>query len=378
MKIQTTALLGLAAAGLAFTAPSASALTLDAGNTKLTLGGYVKFDAMFTDVDGDMQGPARDYYRGARLGIPTEDPSGEGKTVFDMHAKETRVNLKTVSDVGGHKITAFVEIDFMESNNDGNELVSNSFQPRLRHAFINYGNWTVGQAWSTFFNVGALPEALDFIGPAESTVFMRQPLIRYTNGNFQIALENPQSRITTADGVVNENDNTTPDVALRFNMGPIVLAGLVRNLTLQDAAGNSESTVAGGVSLSGKFMLGKDDLKFMVTAGNGLGRYVGVIGNEDGRQLADGSIEANDAFAAFAAYRHHWNDKARSSLIVGMFSGDEDAGGLDTAGSVHVNYLYSPVKPLTLGVELMTAQKENFDGTEGAFTRLQFSGKVAF
>ncbi len=378
MTISSKAVLGMAAAGLALAAPTASAATVDIGNTQLTVGGYIKLDAMFTQSDGEISGAARDYYRGARLGIPTDDPSGEGKTVFDMHAKQTRFNFKTVTDIEGQKVTSFIEMDFMESG-QGNELVSNSSSPRIRHAFLSYGNWLMGQTWSTFFNVGALPETIDFIGPAESTVFIRQPQIRYTSGNFQVAVENPQSRVTLQDGsVLNEDDNTVPDIALRMNLGPIVVAGLVRNISVQDAAGTDESKVGGGLSLSGKFAFGKDDLKFMVTAGSGLGRYVGVIGNEDGRVLADGSIETNDLVAGFVAYRHQWNDKARSSIVFGAFSGDEDAGGLDTASSIHVNYLYSPVKPLTVGVELINAQKKNFDDSEGAFTRLQFGAKLAF
>lgn len=378
MNSSSKALWGMAVAGLALAAPAASAATVDLGNTQLTVGGYIKLDAMITQSDGEMTGPARDYYRGARLGIPTDDPSGEGKTVFDMHAKQTRFNFKTVTELGGEKLTSFIEMDFMESA-QGNELVSNSSSPRIRHAFLSYGNWLMGQTWSTFFNVGALPETIDFIGPAESTVFIRQSQIRYTSGNWQVAVENPQSRVTLADGsVLNEDDNMLPDIALRMNFGPIVLAGLVRSISVQDAAGTDESKIGGGLSLSGKFVFGKDDLKFMLTAGSGLGRYVGVIGNEDGRVLADGSIETNDLVAGFVAYRHHWNEKARSSIVLGAFSGDEDGGGLDTASSVHVNYLYSPVKPLTVGVELISAQKENFDGSEGAFTRLQFGAKLAF
>ncbi len=56
----------------------------------------------------------------------------------------------------------------------GDERVSNSYAPRVRHAFFTYNNWLFGQTWMTFFNVGALPENLDFVGPAESTVFGRQ------------------------------------------------------------------------------------------------------------------------------------------------------------------------------------------------------------
>ncbi|MGB5847678.1 MAG: hypothetical protein WBH40_04260 [Ignavibacteriaceae bacterium] len=43
-----------------------------------------------------------------------------------------------------------------------------------------------------------------------------------------------------------------------------------------------------------------------------------------------------------------------------------------------VNLLYSPVKPVTFGVELMRAGRELENGVSGKFDRLQFSAKYNF
>jgi hypothetical protein len=48
------------------------------------------------------------------------------------------------------------------------------------------------------------------------------------------------------------------------------------------------------------------------------------------------------------------------------------------AWSMSVNLLYSPVKPLTFGVELMRAGRELENVIAGKFDRLQFSAKYNF
>ncbi|MGB5894121.1 MAG: hypothetical protein WBG58_08075, partial [Ignavibacteriaceae bacterium] len=54
------------------------------------------------------------------------------------------------------------------------------------------------------------------------------------------------------------------------------------------------------------------------------------------------------------------------------------AGVNKLAWSMSVNLLYSPVKPVTFGVELMRAGRELENGVSGKFDRLQFSAKYNF
>ncbi|MBB87699.1 MAG: porin [Xanthomonadales bacterium] len=348
--------------------------SLQVGSTTVSIKGYIKLDAMITDYEArpaaSLEPLGRDYYVGPR-GVPLDDGSG-GVTLYDMHAKQTRLIVGTATALdNGQTIKTHLEVDFQNSD-AGNESISNSYQPRLRQAYFTYGNWLFGQAWSTFQNVGALPETLDFIGPTESTVFIRQPMVRYTAGAVQIALENPESRIA-GDGTT--DDNSLPDIALRWNVGPLVIAGLLRSIESQDPGGVDDSVVGGGVSVSGKFAVGRDDIKFMATTGTGLGRYLGVLANFDAEVDGNGDLEAIDSTAAFLAYRHFWTSKTRSSLVYGFFDGD---GDVESASSIHVNLLHSLTSSLTTGIELMHAEREMATGAEGAMDRLQFSAKYAF
>ena len=353
------------------------------------IGGYVKADMIYSDFDGGAvagSSPGRDFY------IPGTVPVGDdGESYFDMHAKETRVNLKTAHDLdSGARMTTFVEVDFLLSG-QGNERVSNSYSPRLRHAFLTYDNWLFGQTWMTFFNVSALPENLDFVGPAESTIFGRQTMIRYTSGAWQFAVENPETTITPYGGGsrIVADDSHVPDFVARYNLnrdwGNFTVAGILRSLRYENGASDiRDSTTGWGVSLSGKVKFSeRDDFRWMASSGKGLGRYIG-LNTANGAVLdADGKLHAIESTGVFGSFRHFWSEKWRSNLTLSYLWVDNDTdrtgnGVTKNAGSVHVNLIYSPVPKLDLGIEFLYADREVESGEDGDLTRLQFSAKYAF
>ncbi|MEL7017783.1 MAG: CocE/NonD family hydrolase, partial [Pseudomonadota bacterium] len=143
--------------------------------------------------------------------------TGDGPD-FDFNPRETRFIFAVDTNRGGHDIGGLIDLNFQVTS-DGNERVSNSFTPRMRQAYITIDNWLLGQAWSTFQDVSALPDSLDFIGPTEGTVFIRQPMIRYTKGPFQIASEQPETEVTGPNGGrLLPGDDVAPDVVARYNM----------------------------------------------------------------------------------------------------------------------------------------------------------------
>lgn len=360
--------------------------------TTVTFGGYVKADAIYSDYsDGDLAAGSagRDFYIPGTIPIGGDDEDAD----LDMHAKQSRFFLKTDTDIGGSKLSSYFEMDFLLSGDgDGNERVSNSYNPRVRHAFIKYDNWLMGQTWSTFQDVGALPESLDFIGPAEGTVFARQTQIRYTQGSWQLALENPETTVTPfgGGGRIVTDDNNIPEIVVRYthtrDWGWLTAAAIVRQLSYEDndpAVNVDDDQTGFGISVSGKFMFGKDDLRFMVTGGTGLGRYVGL--NTANGVMVDesGDLETIDSLSGFVSYRHLWSEQWRSNLTLSTFAADNDdnlTGGAVTkeAQSVHVNLLFSPNPKLTVGVEYGLATRENEAGDDGDLNRLQFSGKYVF
>lgn len=365
-------------------------MAVNAANTEFSYGGYVKFDATISQYSEGEVGAAslgRDFYVPSTIPVSPDGVDGDSVTVTDMHAKTSRFNFKTNTDLGnGHSVSTFVELDFLGSA-QGNEVVSNSYSPRLRHAFIKTGNLLFGQTWSTFMNVGALPETVDFLGVSDGTVFNRQAQVRYTMGDFQFSLENPETNIGGAT-----DDGTIPDIVARYNMKAgdhsFSVAAIARQLTTYTADDPAtpavdeevdESATGFGLSISGKVALGRDDLKFAVNKG-AIGRYVGLAAAADG-VMKDGEIEAADVTAAFVGYRHFWSDTLRSTVAYSMLKADyenDNTGDTESANSVRVNLMYSPVAKLTYGVELSKATHKLDTDAEGDLTRLHFTTKYAF
>lgn len=291
-------------------------------NDKLTFGGYIKIDARY--VDGDVA--YRDFWIGDGA------PLAEDASQFKIFANETRFNTKYVHG----DVTGFIEMDFWGGG--GNEIVSNSAHPRIRHAFVKYKDLTVGQTWSTFMNTSAIPESADFAGATTGLVFIRQGQVRYNMGNFQVALENPESW-----GGDTANDSV-PDIVARYNVkgdwGSVSVSGLARQLNT--TLGNSES--AFGASIAGRIKTGgKDDIRFQIHKGE-LGRYVGVAAVKDLY-----GEEAEDLTSVLVAYRHFWNESLRSTVLYGKVEGDVSDRERTQWG---VNLFQNLTKELAVGIEV--------------------------
>jgi len=368
----------------------------DGAGTTYAFGGYAKFDAMFSDYSEavpDSNDLGRQFY--VVNNVPVGDGSSSGDIAADFQARESRLFFKadTVTE-GGDKIGAYVEMDFF-THTDGNELVSNSFSPRLRHAFLKYNGWLFGQTWSTFQDVAALPDNLDFVGPSESTTFVRQAQVRYTTGAWEFAAENPETFYSIEAGAIRQvsGTDTIPDLVARYtfklsNGGYIKVAGLYRELDVHNSAMDvNESAYA--ASVSGKFMFGQDDLRFMATYGSGVGRYLGLAAGVDAVATLDTSttggvyngLKAVDEMGAFVSYRHLWSDKWRSNFTYGYLTIDnptEAPNSTKEASSIHVNLIYSPAPKLEIGAEFFIAERVMENDVDGDLTRLIVSAKYAF
>ncbi|WP_018277023.1 DcaP family trimeric outer membrane transporter [Teredinibacter turnerae] len=384
--------LAIAVAATTILSGASHAVTVGKINeTTVTLGGFIKLDAISTDYsDGTAAAGSigRDFY------VPSTTPvGGESENrVFDMHARQTRFNLGTLTELDGHKLKTFIELDFMATPN-GDERISNSYTPRLRHAFLQYDNWLMGQTWSTFQNVGSLPETVDFIGNTDFGIFVRQAQIRYTAGGFQFAVENPETTITPfgGGGRIVADDNMLPDFIARYNLKAggldMAFAGLARELSYntEGSGGNIDSsTTSFGLSITGKYTFpNKSDLRFGVNTGSGMGRYIGLNVANGAVLDADGELEAIDSTAAYIAYRHMWNAKWRSNVTYSAIEIDNDTdltgmGVTSSTSSVRVNLFYSPVPALSFGGEVAVANRELESEVDGSMTRLQFTAKLGF
>ena len=367
---------------------------LVAGNPdgRFSFGGFIKLDAMYTDTsDGEIaDGSAgRMFYLPSAIPVGGVDESGGD---IDTTAQFSRFWFAADGEVQGHKTRAYLEFDLFGggSNQIGNEAATNTHALALRQVYVTWDKWLAGQTWSNFQDVAALPDAVDFVGPTEGTTFVRQAQLRYTSGAFSVSLENPQTVVTAYRSTTrtNSDDGVLPDITARWtkkgDWGHFSVAGLARQLR-HDTATTSASGNGFGVSASGKFNIGKnDDIRYMLTGGEGIGRYVGFALGADGALDAGATDIANTGvLAGFVAWRHVFSPKLRGNLMASRAQFDNDTawtsfGVTESAQSVHANLIYSPMPKLDIGAELIWGNREVESGADGDLRRIHTTVKYSF
>lgn len=367
------------------------------GNTTVKVGGFIKTVGTFSNFSaGEVAANAlgRDFY------LPGQIPTGTGRgsRVFDASAKQTRLWTNLTTDVAGHTVKGYIEADFQTTAGAGSERTTNGYNMAVRRAYVQLDGLTIGQDWTTFQYTGALPESTDFVGVTEGTVFARQPLIRYTKKispitTFNIALENSEtaSAVSGSPTLTENDDDRLPDLAarLQFNtkVGEFSVAGLVRELAVNNGVVTAKDTGT-GISVAGKIPFGEkktNDVRFMVTAGNGIGRYVGLNMVPDAIYANNSLFKVNN-FAATGSVRFMINPMTRMNLMGSYQSADYPAGFVTGAfntytkksQSIAANIFYSPVKGIDLGVEYRLGKRELVNGLDGSLNRIEFAAKYSF
>ena len=269
-------------------------------NTSVTLGGYVKLDAVFSNPSAGVDAKGDLFLDPTTIAVGPNAANNERNQV-KFGARESRLFVKTNTPTSMGDLNTHVEFDFYGA--DGNESVSNSHGFRLRHAYGTLGNFLAGQTWTNFMNPAALPDTVDFGGPV-GQIFDRQAQVRWTQsfgsiasgggGQWSVGLENPETVLQIPGGAsFRADDDRLPDVTgqVLFNTlaGKISVHGLLRQIRVDSATAPTavDQKFGGALSVAGVLpTIGKDDFRFTATAGNAIGRYSdgffpdGVLGSD--------------------------------------------------------------------------------------------------
>jgi hypothetical protein len=301
-------------------------------------------------------------------------------------------------------LRAFIEGDF---EGEGENF-------RLRHAFGQYRFMLAGKTWSTFANVNALPEEVDFEG-VNGVVLRRQPQLRVfpefgKDYSFVFSIEEPATDVSNGDGSKGRWDLIASVDRLPF--GEIGswnyrISAILRDLkgeTFPVGSGGSEDVERGratgwGLTTSGRKTISKwgddDFILWQLTYGEGIGRYLNdlsTIGGGDAVFGPDGDLYALPALAGFLSYRHHWGNKPwfmedwpgimRSNFTISWIDIDnydfQDGGDYSRTLRASANLLYFPTQNLRLGGEFLWGKRENKDGSSGDAAQLQLSARYNF
>lgn len=388
------------------TKPTAPAEGFRDGNTTIKLGGYLKLVATNSRFSG---GELANNTQGRDFWLPQAIPVGSGPAARDQDfsARQTRLWLNFASEVAGHSVKGYVETDFETTpstsasvTGGGNQRTTNGYTLALRRAWMQVDKWTFGQDWTTFQYTGALPESTDYVGTTEGTVFVRQPLVRYSQAlskelTLHVAAENPETASASlgAPTLIENGDDRLPDATARLayagKIGELSLGGLARELRVQNG-GLKDTRFGWGVSAAGKLFLSDDkvsDLRFMATYGSGASRYIGVNFAPDAvLDPATGQLHGVSTFAAMAALRVGIRPGLRANLM-GSYQHVTYANDIATASvatynreawSVAGNLFWSPVKNIDLGIELRHGERKLVNGQSGKLDRIEFAAKYGF
>lgn len=358
--------------------------------TRLSVTGFIRTDALLTKFgDGDLpeNSIGRDLY------VPGQIPVGaqaEG-VELDAHIKWSRLQFALDHDsAAGDKVAARLELDLF-GGVLGTKQSTNTYGVTVRHAWVGWNPWLVGQTWTNLFEPATFVDSVDIIGATDGQVFVRQPQLRYTRGPWSFSLENPETTISPRGGGprILSDDNRVPDFIGRYTHrtaagSAFSVALLARELAWETTGPNpmNEHRGALALSLSGKWVLDPaNDLRFGLTGGQGIGRYLGIGIASDAAATADG-LDAVDGIAGYLAWRHVFSPQLRGNLYAAAsrFDHDPAAGGAvtDRTRSIAANLFYTPLPKLDLGVELRLAERELESGAEGSLTRLHAIARYSF
>lgn len=331
----------------------------------VNLYGFVRADAEYQFKGGD----------GIFNRINKVDNSPANEDRFYSTATVTRIGLDFTAPVTDAKVGGKVEIDFRGAGDT----------VRIRHAYLNYNNWLVGQTTSSFLSTETQAEILDFNGALGIGTF-RTPMVRYSdkidaNTQYLIGLEQGRA------------DNRFPALAgklshkLADGSGVVTARALIQEvrargegITPTDAA-YDDTKFGWGVGLGANYKLSP---QLLLNADyshvKGDNKYILYTDTSYSTNTAKDNIDLTEFNAVSVGATYKFNPKLRSTLGYGaIFYDDAPKAQNDKVQQGWLNVMYNPTKPVTFGAEYIYGERELGNGTTaGRDSRIGMLAKYDF
>ncbi|WP_375170535.1 DcaP family trimeric outer membrane transporter [Marinobacter sp.] len=359
---------------------NSAAVELNVAGSKVSLYGYAELNMIY-DVDANL-GP---------LLVPQKvalDSQEVAEGHFQADASESRIGLSTRTPMTyGGDLKTVIEGDFFGTGN-----------LRLRKAYGQWNGILAGQTFTNFPGFTGIYPTVDFRVPVGSST-ARQAQLRYTTGKLSMALEDPGNLGGEVAGAVNVADGTpitaanakdgVPDFTVRYGTrGPTSYhaSAVLRHLAV-DTGSEEDSAVGWGVSLGVAHDLTEAlTVRASVVHGAGLGGYLNrnpgapgyVVDGEVTTIAATGGtlgvtvkVGQGNVTLGTAIAKADWDEAVRDGLAGAEVANEEFR-------STHLNYIWSPINKITLGVEAAYHERELWSGLSGDAVRLQGMAKFSF
>jgi len=377
---------------------------LEGTDTRMKISGFAELDIVHDTHD--VLTPTAFLTQAIRTSGPGKN---DGQTSFSGQA--TRLSVETRTPLEGstadhpRQVTTFISADFF------NQLTSSTPELRFREAYgevsdflSSGGDLLLGQTWSTYTSLYAIPSTLEFWGP--NAIFgARNPMVRWTMPvgeglKLKLAAEAANLRnfekdnsyqIDSSDPAVSvENRPIWPDgvIALEWQSHAINLTGglVLRDLRARtddgrnDAAFGWGATIGGRVTMAGA--LSQDFLQFQASYGEGIGSLFNDFPPDAAYDIATDELKPIEMVGLLAGYQHWWNPKFYSLGSLGWIRQDnqgfQQGGAYNETGYSSVNLTWVPDSRWLLGAEVVYGSRENKDGQSESNIRTVMTGRFNF
>ena len=334
-------------------APATKPVMKIASGAEFNLYGNIRADASYQAEGGSA---ARMYNQ--INAVPLEGV-GERSDEFKSTLAATRLGMDFKAPVGaGDKaLSGKVEVDFL-----GGASFDNL---RIRHAYISYANWLIGQTWSNFAVPDYIPETVDALVYAGGSI-KRTPQVRYTSTispetNLVFAVEDPKD--ATITGIKQRLPALTARLNHKFADNLTVSARAMGN----EKRVNEDEKTAWGVGLGAKYdVVPGTTLKADYYHVKGDSSFVSYANT--GVIAANGDLLQSEFDSISVGLTQQFNDKLRGTLGYGYMNFDEDQAYINAVTDktkankdlwqAWANVFYSPTKPLSFGLEYVYGERE--------------------
>ncbi|WP_216935454.1 MULTISPECIES: DcaP family trimeric outer membrane transporter [unclassified Acinetobacter] len=356
-----TVIAPVAIAPVPVSTPATKPVMKIASGAEFNLYGNIRADASYQAEGGSA---ARMYNQ---INVVPLKGVGERSDEFKSTLSATRLGMdfKTPVGAGDKALSGKVEVDFLGGAGFDNL--------RIRHAYMSYANWLIGQTWSNFAVPDYIPETVDALVYAGGSI-KRTPQVRHTSTfspatNLVLAVEDPK------DGSIKQR---LPALTARLNHK------FADNLTVSARAMghekriNEDEKTAWGLGLGAKYdVVPGTTLKADYYHVKGDSSFVSYA-NPGVVRAPNGDLLQSEFDSISVGLTQQFNDKLRGTLGYGYMSFDQDQSYVNALiastpaneaqsnatrankdlWQAWANVFYSPTKPLSFGLEYVYGERK--------------------
>jgi len=360
-------------------------IELKGSDTRIQISGFAEIDAIH-DSDAILT-PAALVTQAIVTRGATEAQGSDGQTHFSVQA--SRLGIETRTPVGSRQLRTFTSVDWFD------DFGTDKPNIRLREAYgevndvLFGGDLLLGQTWSTYTNLYAYPNMLEFQGP-NGLLGTRHPMVRWTRPvgdgwTVKLAAEAPDTR--NFEGARSKTRWPDGVFVLGWQNDALNVHGalLARDLQATGDAG-SDGDLGWAATLQGRFNLpgawAQDFVNFSVAYGDGIGGVTNDVPADGAYDPLTGELQAITQLAWLVGYQHWWNPNFYSVLSYAVVDQDtldiQAPEAYDRTEYATANLVWTPDPNWLLGIEAAYGSREDKDGAEGSVYRTLLTSRFSF